>query len=114
MRSCLTITPAGSAVFLQGDGQWDTSFVFKAENSLSQPLAYLTTSRGRGMGWGRPLLPGCCSPTNNTTRLSKQASSRQMARRPNAVGKKQPPRKPSLEAAVALLRQRYGGRLTPP
>jgi hypothetical protein len=30
------------------------------------------------------------------------------------VAKKQLPRKPSLEEAVALLRQRYGGRLAPP
>jgi hypothetical protein len=30
------------------------------------------------------------------------------------VAKKQPPRKLSLEEGVALLRQRYGGRLAPP
>ena len=31
-----------------------------------------------------------------------------------AVAKKQPPRKPSLDAGAALLRQRFGGRLAPP
>src|SRR5262245_16795154 len=43
-----------------------------------------------------------------------QASSRQMTRRSKPVARKQLPRKPSLEEAVALLRQRHGGRLVPP
>src|SRR5438270_2179339 len=72
------------------------------------------TSRGCGAALGLRRLPSCSSPTNSTTRWSKQALFRPMARRPNLVARKQLPRRPSLEDAVALLRQRFGGRLAPP
>src|SRR5436190_13269079 len=37
-----------------------------------------------------------------------------MAKRSKPVARKQPPKRPSLDEAVALLRRRYGGRLAPP
>src|SRR5260370_16154615 len=66
------------------------------------------------MGGGRRTIRSTCSPTHNTTPLSKRALSRQTTRRSRAVAKKQRPKKTSLEEAVALLRHRYRGRLAPP
>src|SRR5207253_10850717 len=50
----------------------------------------------------------------NTRRLLKRMLSRKRTRRSKPVARKQPPKKPSLEDAIALLRHRYHGRLIPP
>src|SRR5258708_723543 len=70
--------------------------------------------QGPGKELGRRPIPSCCSPTRNSTRWLKRASSRLTGKGTKPVAKKQHAKKRSLEEAVALLRRRFGGRLTPP